>query len=140
MGHPYNNKETLFMPIRGIRGAITVMADEPDLILQGTSEMLEAILEANPGLNPEDMASALFTVTEDLASVFPAQAARHMGWTEVPMMCSREIPVAGSLPLCIRVLILWNSDKGQKEIKHVYLRDARRLRPDLTKEQQEKPQ
>jgi chorismate mutase len=121
------------MPIRGIRGATTVNADEAELILQATRELLEAILEANPGMKSEDMGSALFTVTDDLASAFPAQAARQMGWTQVPMMCAREIPVMGSLSLCIRVLIHWNSDRTQNEIRHVYLRDAVQLRPDLAR-------
>jgi chorismate mutase len=121
------------MPIRGIRGATTVTADEAELILQATRELLDAILEANPGMKPEDMGSALFTVTDDLASTFPAQAARQMGWTQVPMMCAREIPVMGSLSLCIRVLIHWNSDRTQNEIRHVYLRDAVQLRPDLAR-------
>ena len=119
------------MPIRGIRGATTVRADEPDLILQATRELLEEILAENEGMRPEDVASALFTVTEDLTSTFPAQAARQMGWGLVPMMCAREIPVLGSLPRVIRVLVHWNTELQQKEITHVYLRDAVKLRPDL---------
>ena len=119
------------MAIRGIRGATTVSADEPDLILEATRELLEAILGANESMKPEDVASALFTVTEDLASTFPAQAARQMGWSLVPMLCAREIPVPGSLPKVIRVLVHWNTDVPQNEITHVYLRDAVRLRPDL---------
>jgi chorismate mutase len=75
--------------------------------------------------------SALFTVTEDLASTFPAQAARRMGWSQVPMLCAREIPVPGSLPRVIRVLVHWNTGTPQAEINHVYLRDAVTLRPDL---------
>jgi chorismate mutase len=119
------------MSIRGIRGATTVPADHPDLILQATCELLEAILEENTGLQPEDVASAIFTVTDDLNSTFPAQGAREMGWGLVPMMCAREIPVPGSLPRVIRVLVHWNTEIPQSEIKHVYLRDAVRLRPDL---------
>ncbi|MCJ7434597.1 MAG: chorismate mutase [Anaerolineales bacterium] len=119
------------MPIRGIRGATTVTADEAELILQATRELLEAILETSPGMKPEDMGSALFTVTDDLASTFPAQAARQMGWELVPMMCAREIPVPGSLPKTIRVLIHWNTDVPQNEITYVYLREAVKLRPDL---------
>ena len=119
------------MPIRGIRGAITVAADESDLILQATRELLEAILDENKGMRPEDVGSALFTVTEDLSSTFPAQAARQMGWGLVPMICAREIPVPGSLPRVIRVLVHWNTDMPQDEITHVYLRDAVKLRPDL---------
>ncbi len=119
------------MPIRGIRGATTVTADEPDLILQATRELLEAILAENEGMRPEDVASALFTVTEDLVSTFPAQAARQMGWGLVPMMCAREIPVPGSLSRVIRVLVHWNTELQQNQITHVYLREAVKLRPDL---------
>jgi chorismate mutase len=119
------------MPIRGIRGATTVTADKPDLILQATRELLEEILAENEGMRTEDIASALFTVTDDLASTFPAQGARQMGWGLVPMMCAREIPVPGSLPRVIRVLVHWNTEASQKEITHVYLRSAVKLRPDL---------
>ena len=119
------------MPIRGIRGAITVTADEPDLILQATRELLEEILEENEGMQPEDVASAIFTVTDDLASTFPAQAAREMGWSLVPMLCAREIPVPNSLSHVIRVLVHWNTDVPQSGITHVYLREAVKLRPDL---------
>jgi chorismate mutase len=119
------------MPIRGIRGATTVTGDEPDLILQATRELLEEILAENEGMRPEDVASALFTVTDDLVSTFPAQGARQMGWGLVPMLCAREIPVPGSLPRVIRVLVHWNTDLPQNEVTHVYLRDAVKLRPDL---------
>ena len=119
------------MPIRGIRGATTVTADEPDLILQATRELLEEILAENEGMRMEDIASALFTVTDDLASTFPAQGARQMGWGLVPMMFAREIPVPGSLPRVIRVLVHWNTEVAQNQITHVYLRDAVKLRPDL---------
>ncbi len=117
--------------IRGIRGATTVEADSPAQILSATQEVLEAILRANPVMRVEEVASAFFTVTDDLASVHPALAARQMGWDHVPMMCAREIPVPGSLPRCIRVLVHWNTNLEQSAIKHVYLREAVRLRPDL---------
>ena len=119
------------MPIRGIRGATTVTADEPDLILQATRELLEEILAENEGMTPEDVASAIFTVTDDLASTFPAQGARQMGWGLVPMLCAREIPVPNSLPRVIRVLVHWNTNLPQDQITHVYLREAIKLRPDL---------
>jgi chorismate mutase len=122
------------MSIRGIRGATTVTADQPELILKATRELLDAILASNKQLRPEDIASAIFTVTDDLASAFPAQAARQMGWTLVPLMCMNEVPVPGSLPLAIRVLIHWNTETPQSEIKHIYLRDAVKLRPDLVTE------
>jgi chorismate mutase len=119
------------MPIRGIRGATTVTADEPDLILQATRELLEEILAENEGMRPEDVASAIFTVTDDLASTFPAQGARQMGWGLVPMLCAREIPVPNSLPRVIRVLVHWNTNVPQEDMTHVYLREAVKLRPDL---------
>ena len=119
------------MPTRGIRGAITVTEDEAETILQATRELLEAIVKENASMRPEDIGSAIFTVTEDLTATFPAQAARQMGWSMVPMMCAREIPVPGSLPKAIRVLVHWNTETPQSQIKHVYLRDAVKLRPDL---------
>jgi chorismate mutase len=119
------------MAIRGIRGATTVSADEPNLILQATRELLEEILEENPGMKLEDIGSAWFSVTEDLVSTFPAQGAREMGWGLVPMLCAREIPVPNSLPRVIRVLVHWNTETPQSEITHVYLREAVKLRPDL---------
>jgi chorismate mutase len=119
------------MTIRGIRGATTITADEKGQVLSATRELLASILEANPGLRTEDIASALFTVTDDIVSAYPALAARQFGWEPVPMLCAREIPVPGGLPLCIRVLVHWNTEAPQKEIKHVYLREAVALRPDL---------
>ncbi len=119
------------MPTRGIRGATTVAADQPELILAATRELLEAILQANAGMTPAEIASAFFTVTDDLRATFPAQAAREMGWSQVPMMCAREIPVPGSLPRVIRVMVHWNTERPQHEIVHVYLREAVKLRPDL---------
>ncbi len=118
--------------MRGIRGALTIEKDEPEEVLAAAREMLQAIFLANPTLLTQDIASAVFTVTEDVSSAFPALAARQIGWDQVPMICTREIPVPGSLLLCIRVLIHWNTDKKQEEIQHVYLRAARQLRPDLT--------
>jgi chorismate mutase len=119
------------MPTRGLRGAITIGSDSREDILTSTTELLEEILRLNPSLKTEDIASALFTVTDDIASAYPALAARQMGWELVPMTCAREIPVVGSLPLCIRVLIHWNTDLPQSAVKHIYLRDAVKLRPDL---------
>jgi chorismate mutase len=119
------------MSTRGLRGATTVTTDTRDEILAATKELLDAILRANPSLRTDDLASALFTVTDDIASVYPALAARQMGWDAVPMMCAREIPVVGSLSLCVRVLLHWNTDLPQSDVKHVYLREAIKLRPDL---------
>jgi chorismate mutase len=120
------------MTTRGIRGATTVVADEPELILEATRELLERIFKENRGLRREDLGSVVFTMTGDLTSAFPAQAAREMGWGLVPMMCAQEIPVPGSLPKVVRALLHWNTETPQSEVKHVYLRDAVKLRPDLT--------
>ena len=116
--------------MRGIRGATTIEKDEREQVFAAVQELLRAVLAANPGLCSADIASGIFTVTDDIASAFPAAAARGMGWGEVPMLCTREIPVPGSLPLCIRVLLHWNTEKNSQEIKHVYLRKAKALRPD----------
>jgi chorismate mutase len=120
------------MPVRGIRGAIDIDNDQPEEILTATRELLLGILNANPGLQIEDLASVIFTMTEDLNSAYPARAAREMGWDAVPLICSQEIPVPGGLPHCIRVLLHWNTDIDQQSIRHVYLGRASSLRPDLT--------
>ena len=122
------------MAVRGIRGAISVAEDRSEAILSATGELLIAILHANPGLQSEDIASVLFTVTDDLCSTYPALAARQLGWSQVPLICAREIPVPGGLPRCIRVLVHWNTDLPQSNIHHVYLGEATSLRPDLAPE------
>lgn len=119
------------MCIRGVRGAVTVSADRAEAILMATHELLQAIQEANPELQPEELASVFFTMTDDLSAAYPAQAARQMGWTQVAMMCCRELPVPGSLPRTLRVLLHWNTDRAQEDIHHVYLGEAVQLRPDL---------
>lgn len=119
------------MGVRGIRGATTVNANQAGDVLAATRELLEAMLAANPNVQVSDIAMAWFTLTEDLNAAYPAQAARDLGWTLVPTLCAREIPVPGSLPRCIRVLLQWNTDLPQAEIRHVYLRGAVSLRPDL---------
>lgn len=120
------------MSVRGVRGAVVVAEDRPEAVLAGTRELLEAILAANPTLAVKDLAGALFTVTHDLTSVHPARAARELGWVDVPLMCSLEIPVPGSLERCVRALLLWNTELSAQEIHHVYLGEAARLRPDLS--------
>lgn len=120
------------MSIRGIRGATTVSQDTVEAILDGTRELLEVILLENPSLKKEDLASAFFTVTDDLCAVYPAKAARGMGWQHVPLMCAREIPVPDGIQHCIRVLLHWNTRIAQCEVKHIYLHAASRLRPDLS--------
>ncbi|MBC7235881.1 MAG: chorismate mutase [Chloroflexi bacterium] len=118
------------MSTRGVRGATTVACNEAEAILHATTELLQEMVAAN-GIAPEDIAGVFFTVTDDLDAEFPAKAARLMGWEHVPLMDAREIPVPGSLPRCIRILLLWNTEVPQREIIHVYQRGARNLRPDL---------
>jgi len=119
------------MSLRGVRGATTAAQDQPEEILSATRELMEAIFRANPALQPEDIASVIFTTTADLRAVYPARAARELGWTDVPLMCAQEIPVPEGLPRCIRVLLHWNTELPQVAIRHVYLREAAGLRPDL---------
>jgi len=116
------------MYCRGIRGATTVDHNEQAEILGATGELLLLMMSKN-GLLVEDIASVIFTVTEDLDAVFPAQAARQIGWNEVALMCMREIPVPDSLGKCIRVLLHVNTTRSASEIQHVYLREAVSLRP-----------
>jgi chorismate mutase len=118
------------MPTRGIRGAVSSQGDAPEAILEATRELLQAILAANPGLETEAIGSIFFTVTDDLSAVHPALAARQLGWTDVPLLCAREIPVPGSLPRIIRVLLHWNTEVPQGAIRHVYMGTAAALRPD----------
>ena len=118
------------MKVRGIRGAITVAENTSGAILEATSELLQEMIEAN-AIETDDIVSIFFTLTDDLDAEFPAVAARDLGMSEVPLLCSREVPVKGSIASCIRVLMQINTDKEQSRIKHKYLRDARKLRPDL---------
>lgn len=117
--------------IRGIRGAISVEENTEAAILNATRELLEKIIDVNH-FHPEDIASVIATVTDDLNATFPAKAIRSIaGWDLVPLMCAREIPVPGSVAKCIRVLIHVNTELSQKDIKHVFLGHAASLRPDL---------
>ena len=116
--------------VRGVRGAITVERDDATLLLDATERLLRVIVAEN-GIDPGDIASALFTLTPDLVSQFPAAAARRIGWTQVPLLNFTEIGVPGSLAKCIRVLLHVNTSKAQNEIVHVYLDGAQVLRPDL---------
>jgi len=115
---------------RAIRGATTVDADSPGEIRHATRELLETIVARN-GITKADVISAIFTVTHDLTSEFPAHAARELGWLDVPLLCTLEIPVPGSLPKCIRVLLHVQTSASREEVRHVYLHAARALRPDL---------
>ncbi len=117
------------MPVRGIRGATVVAADEPEQILQATKQLLEDIATANE-VDVDDIASIMFTMTPDLQSAYPAQAARLLGWTEAPLLGAVETDIDGGLPRCIRVLMHVNTRKPASEITHVYLGKAATLRAD----------
>ncbi len=119
------------MPCRGVRGATTIENNTRDDVLQATQQLLALIIRRNQ-IIADDVASATFTVTSDVNAEFPALAARQLGWREVPLLCGYEIEVPGSLKMCIRVMLHWNTDKSQQEIEHVYIRDAVKLRPDLS--------
>ena len=119
------------MSVRGIRGTTSVEADTPAEILAATTELLNEILRANQIEGFDEIASAIFTTSADLTSSFPAEAARTLGMNQVPLLCASEIAVRSSVARCIRVLLHLNTDKTQREMVHVYLREARRLRPDV---------
>lgn len=116
--------------VRGIRGAISVEENTAGAIAAAVTELLAAMRSEN-GFALEDVAGVFFTATSDLDAAFPAGAAREMGWDRVPLLCAVEMGVPGSLPRCIRVLLLVNTAMGPDQVRHVYLRDARSLRPDL---------
>jgi len=118
---------------RGVRGATTVEANSPESILEATKELLAAMLKVNE-LDVEYVASAFFTVTLDLNAEFPAIAARDMGWNSVALLCGHEMNKPGALPMTLRVLLHVNTEKSAREIKHIYLRGARVLRPDIETE------
>jgi chorismate mutase len=120
------------MLCRGVRGATTVCENTREEILTATRQLVALMMRRN-GIDPKDIASAIFTTTPDLDAEFPALAARQLGWLEVPLLCGHEMAIPGSLPRCIRVLVHWNTELSQSEIQHVYVRDAIKLRPDLCK-------
>jgi len=119
------------MKVRGIRGATTIRENDAELMQRATVDLMQKLIAEN-GLVPDNVAAVFITVTLDLNAAFPAGAIRALpGWELVPLMCSLEIDVPGGLERCIRVMVLYNTDKDQSEIRHVYLNDARSLRPDL---------
>lgn len=118
--------------VRAFRGAITVAGNDKEEILSATAELYDEMVKKN-SLDSKDFVCMFFSLTPDLDAVFPARAVRERGVTNVPLMCMAEIPVDGALEKCVRILLLSNSDKSLEEIKHVYLRDAVKLRPDLVK-------
>ncbi len=117
------------MHIRGIRGATVVESNTKDAILNETKVLLQRILEDNK-IETDSIATIFFSVTNDLNAAFPATAAREMGFTHTPMLCFNEIDVPGSLRQCIRILVQVNSEKSQREMKSIYLKEATVLRPD----------
>ncbi len=120
-------------PIRlqGIRGATTVETNDAQQILEATDELVRKLIETN-GLHPDDIVSGLFTMTADLNAAFPARAAEVYGWNIVALLHSTEIPVPGSLPRCIRLLVHAYTRRTREQVRHVYLRGATVLRPDRT--------
>ncbi len=117
------------MTVRGVRGATTATANTAEEIIEATQELIDALVRANQ-LSADDIASAFWTTTRDLTAEFPAFAARQVGWADVPQMCAHEMDVPGKLGMCIRVTLHINTEKAQRDIRHVYLRGATVLRPE----------
>ena len=120
------------MLCRGVRGATTADENSRAAILTATRQLLALMIRVN-GIEPQDVGSAIFSLTRDLDAEFPALAARQLGWLDVPLLCTYEVDVPGSPRRCVRVLIHWNTTKAQDEIQPVYIKDATKLRPDLSK-------
>lgn len=118
---------------RGIRGATTVEANTAEAIVSATRELLLALVQANE-IDPDQIASIIFTTTRDLNATFPAVAARELGWVHVPLLCAHEMDVPGAPQGVVRVLMHVNTEKSPREIHHVYLRGARVLRPEFGQE------
>jgi chorismate mutase len=118
------------MAVRAVRGAIQVDADERDLVLKASTELVDAIFEAND-FAADDVISMLFTTTPDLTSEFPALAARELGLTDTPLLCAAEIAVPGAMPRVVRILAHVETMRSKQEINHVYLRGAANLRRDI---------
>ncbi len=119
------------MRCRGIRGATTVDENSKEAIIQSTKELLEKMVEANH-IDVDELACAFFTTTTDINAEFPALAARKLGWSHSALLCGHEMNVPGSLQKCIRVLILYNTEKSADEIVHVYINGAESLRVDIS--------
>jgi chorismate mutase len=122
------------MPVRGIRGATTAAANEADAIVEATDELLRELAARNQ-LDVDEIAFAYFTTTPDLDAEFPALAARRLGWVEVPMLCGHDMvvpqPNPRSVAMCVRVVLLYNTERAQSEMEHAYLRGARAIKQDL---------
>jgi chorismate mutase len=118
------------MRVRAARGAIRVSEDTAESVLASTTRLLQTLLQRN-AIDRDELVSAFFTVTEDLRSVFPAEAARRMGLGRLPLLCAQEIPVEGSMPSVVRVLVHFHTDRSPEDVVHVYLDGAETLRDDL---------
>lgn len=123
--------------MRGVRGAITVIKNERSEILAATAELLAAMVKEN-SIETEDIGAVIFSSTPDLDAAFPAAGARALGWQDVPLFGTQEIENPTGVPLCIRALILWNTDAPQKTIVHAYLKGAAALRPDIVERKAER--
>ena len=120
--------------VRGVKGATTTEGTSVEDVLAATEELLLVLINEN-GIEKDDIAAVHFTTSPDLVAEFPAVAARErLGWNDVPLMCGHEMARPGALTRCIRILILWNTEKGQKEVRHAYINGAAKLRPDLSTE------
>lgn len=117
--------------LRGVRGATTAISNDPEAIREATRKLLIAMTKAN-AVSPDDIAAVIFSSTPDLNASFPAAAARELGWNEVPLFGTQEIDCPTGISLCVRVLILLNTDKSQHEIQSIYQAGAVVLRPDLS--------
>jgi chorismate mutase len=116
--------------VRALRGATTIESDTTDQIRTRTIALLEQMIERN-GVNHDDIISVLFTATDDIHSMFPASAARDIGFGDIPLICARELDIEGATPLCIRVLMHLNTTVSRSDLRHVYLEGASGLRDDL---------
>jgi chorismate mutase len=123
------------MTCRGIRGAVCVEVNAAQDIVAATRQLLERIVEAN-GVDAQDVACVIFSTTDDLDADVPARAAREMGWMHTPLLCLREMMAQGGMERVVRVLMLWNTEARLEEVRHIYLGEARRLRPELAAEEE----
>ncbi|NJD03055.1 MAG: chorismate mutase [Ruminiclostridium sp.] len=117
--------------VRAVRGATTINCNTAVEIISETSTLLKEIIKEN-SIDMDEIISVFFTVTRDINAEFPAVAARKLGWTNIALLCTNEIDVPGSMEKCIRVMLHFNSDKKNSELKHIYRNEARKLRPDLS--------
>jgi len=120
---------------RGVRGAVPVISNTESDILAAAERLLSELINRN-GIIADDIASAIFTTSPDLNAEYPAIAARKLGWSNVALLCGHEMGVSHGMQSCLRILIHWNTDKSAEDIVHVYLDEARSLRPDLYIEEQ----